>query len=163
PTASRADGKLTRQMRLGAGRERGDLLMPNVDPLDHALATHCIGQTIEAVAYDAIDPPDSCGREVLHELVSDCFRHGVPRKRAELSNSVRNMRSTTATGHPAKGGPIRAPSGSSGRVRTKRGSNSSVGRRSAQMSSASEARTRRTASGQSSTRIIALTAPTTTG
>ena len=35
--AAGADGELARQMRLGARRERGDLLVPDMNPLDLAL------------------------------------------------------------------------------------------------------------------------------
>ncbi len=37
PAAAGADGELAGQMRLGAGREGGDLLVADVDPLDLAL------------------------------------------------------------------------------------------------------------------------------
>src|SRR5208283_1442167 len=42
--ASGADGELTRQMRLGACRESGNFLVPDVDPLDLVLAPDRVGQ-----------------------------------------------------------------------------------------------------------------------
>ena len=59
PAAARADGELAGQMRLGAGRERRDLLVPDMDPLDLALPAQRVGQAVEAIADDAIDPLDA--------------------------------------------------------------------------------------------------------
>jgi hypothetical protein len=42
-------------MRLGAGREGGDLFMADVNPLDLALSSQRVGTPIEAVADDAVD------------------------------------------------------------------------------------------------------------
>src|SRR5258707_14062320 len=56
--ASGADGKLSRQVRFGAGRESRDLLVPDMNPLDLALPTNRIGQPVQAVADDAINPLD---------------------------------------------------------------------------------------------------------
>jgi hypothetical protein len=61
PAASRADGELARQMRLGAGREGGDFLVSDVDPLDLSLASYGISQPIEAIAHDTVDALDPCG------------------------------------------------------------------------------------------------------
>ena len=55
PAAARADGELTRQMRFGARREGGYLLVPDVEPLDLALSANRIGQPVEAVADDAVN------------------------------------------------------------------------------------------------------------
>ena len=78
PAAARADGQLSRQMRLGAGRECGDLLVPYMEPLDLAMAADGIRQPIEAVADDAIDALDPRGSQRFHELVSNDPRHDVP-------------------------------------------------------------------------------------
>ena len=59
PAAPRAYGELTRQMRLGGGRESGDLLVPDMDPLDLALPANCVGQAVQAVADDAVYPLDA--------------------------------------------------------------------------------------------------------
>ena len=54
-----ADREFARQMRLGAGRESGDLLMPDMDPLDLALPADCIGEAVKAVTNNAIDALDT--------------------------------------------------------------------------------------------------------
>ena len=74
--APRADGEFARQMRLGAGRERGDLLVPDMNPLDLALPTNGIGQTVEAVADDAVDAFDARSGEGLDELIGHNICHG---------------------------------------------------------------------------------------
>src|ERR1700733_10933240 len=74
-TAASANGELARQMRLGAGRERGDLLVPDVDPLDLALPAQGVGEAVEAVADNAIDPLDARCGQGLDELVGYQFHH----------------------------------------------------------------------------------------
>ena len=78
PAAACADGEFSRQMRLGAGRECGDLLVPYVEPLDLAMAADGIRQPIEAVADDAINALDPRGSQRFHELLSNDPRHDVP-------------------------------------------------------------------------------------
>jgi hypothetical protein len=74
-TASGTDRKLSCQVCLGPGRESRDFLVPHMHPLYLALAADRIGQPIQAVADDAIDPLDaSCG-EGFCKLVSNCFGH----------------------------------------------------------------------------------------
>ena len=75
PAAAGADGELTRQMRLGAGRERRDLLVPDMDPLDLALPANRVGQPVQAVADNAIDPLDTGCDEDFRELISDRLCH----------------------------------------------------------------------------------------
>ena len=65
--AAGAHREIAGQMRLGAGRKRGDLLVPDMDPLDLALAAHRVGQSIQAVADDAVDSLDASGGERLRE------------------------------------------------------------------------------------------------
>src|SRR5262245_16733736 len=65
PAAARAYGQRAGQMRLGAGCECGDLLVPHMEPLDLRVC-----QTIEAVADDAVDPLHARGDEGLRELAS---------------------------------------------------------------------------------------------
>ena len=62
-------------MRLGAGGERCHLLMPDMNPFDLALAAQRVGQPVETVADDAVNPFDSCGGENLGKLISNRFRH----------------------------------------------------------------------------------------
>jgi hypothetical protein len=78
PAAARADRELAREMRLGAGRERGDLLVPDMDPFDPALAAQRVGQAIQAVADDAIHPLDTRSGERLGELVCNGPHHLAP-------------------------------------------------------------------------------------
>jgi hypothetical protein len=58
-------------MRLGAGREGGDLLMPYMHPLDLALAPQSIGQPVEAVSDDAVDPFDARRGKRFGELIGN--------------------------------------------------------------------------------------------
>ena len=62
-------------MRLGARREGGDLLVPDMHPLDLALAADRVGQPVQAVADDAVDPLDTGGSEDFRELISNRFCH----------------------------------------------------------------------------------------
>jgi hypothetical protein len=56
-------------MRLGAGREGGDLFMADVNPLDLALSSQRVGQPIEAVADNAVDSLDAGRRKGFSELI----------------------------------------------------------------------------------------------
>jgi hypothetical protein len=47
--------------------------MPDMNPLDPALTTDCIRQTVQAVSHDAIDPLDTRGGESFGELVGNGF------------------------------------------------------------------------------------------
>jgi hypothetical protein len=84
--AAGADGELAAQMRLGPGRERGDLLVPYMDPLDLALAADGVSEPVQAVADDAVDPLDARSGERLGELICDRFCH---RRRPLLRGLVR--------------------------------------------------------------------------
>ena len=70
PATVSANGELTRQMRLGAGREGRDLLVPDVDPLDFALSPQGVGEAIETIADNAVNPLDARGNKGLRELIS---------------------------------------------------------------------------------------------
>jgi len=50
---SGADRETTCDMRIRAGGERSDFLVPDMQPLNAAMAAQCIGEAIEAVAYDS--------------------------------------------------------------------------------------------------------------
>jgi len=58
-TASGANGELTRQMRFRPRRKGRHLLVPDMHPLDLALAANGIGDAVEAVADNAVDPLDA--------------------------------------------------------------------------------------------------------
>jgi hypothetical protein len=71
PATASANGEVTRKMRLGAGREGGDLLVPDMDPIDLSLSAQGIDEAVEAIADNAIDPFDACYGGGLHKLISD--------------------------------------------------------------------------------------------
>jgi hypothetical protein len=62
-------------MRLRTCREGGHLLVSNVHPLYLALAADRVGQPVEAVPDNAIDPLHADCREGFGELISDSFCH----------------------------------------------------------------------------------------
>jgi hypothetical protein len=70
PAAASTNGEVTRQMRLGTSREGRDLLVPDVDPLDLALSSQSVGEAVEAIADNAIDPLDARCSEGLRKLIS---------------------------------------------------------------------------------------------
>src|SRR5438105_15214844 len=76
--AAGANGELSSQMRLGAGRERGNLLVPDVDPRDLSLPADGVGEAIEAVAHDAVDPLHPGGRKSFRELFGNGFHACIP-------------------------------------------------------------------------------------
>jgi hypothetical protein len=59
--ASGADRKAAGEMRLSACRECRDFLVADVHPFDLALPTQRVGETVEAIADDSIDPLDIGG------------------------------------------------------------------------------------------------------
>jgi hypothetical protein len=69
--ASRADRKLSCQVRLGTGRKGRDLLMTDVDPLNLALSPQRIGKPVQAVADDAVDPLHARRGKRFGELIGD--------------------------------------------------------------------------------------------
>ena len=77
-------------MRLGAGREGGDLLVPDMDPLDLALPAERVGQPVQAVADDAVDPLDAGCGEGFGELIGHSFRHGYFSFMRSSTGSCRN-------------------------------------------------------------------------
>src|SRR5712671_896749 len=61
---SGANRETTCDMRIRAGRERGDLLVPDMQPLNAAMAAQRIGEAIEAVAHDSVDALDTAAARV---------------------------------------------------------------------------------------------------
>ena len=55
-TTPGANSKLSCQVRLGSGCEGRGLIVTQMYPLDLALTADCIGQPVQAVADDTIDP-----------------------------------------------------------------------------------------------------------
>jgi hypothetical protein len=73
---SRAGSELAGQMRLATSGESRDLLVPNMDPLDLALAAKRVRQPVETVADNAINSLNtSCGED-FRKLIGHRV-HGV--------------------------------------------------------------------------------------
>jgi hypothetical protein len=64
-------------MRFRTRRERRNLLVPDMNPLDLALPAQRVGQPIQAVADYAVDPLDTGCSEGFRELISNSFCHSL--------------------------------------------------------------------------------------
>jgi len=82
--ASCADRELSRQMRLGAGREGRDLLVPHMDPFDLALAPNCVRQPIQAISDDTVNPFDPRCGEDFRELKCHRCGHAISTQRSNV-------------------------------------------------------------------------------
>jgi len=72
--ATRANSEFARQMGFGTRRKGGNLFVPDMHPLDLAVAANGVSNAVEAVADDAVDPLDTRRRESFGELISyGCF------------------------------------------------------------------------------------------
>src|SRR5258708_4381772 len=65
-------------MRLGARCESGDLLVPHMQPLDAAVSAHRIGNAVQAVANNTVDPLDACRGQHFNKLISYGLSHFHP-------------------------------------------------------------------------------------
>jgi hypothetical protein len=74
--ATGADGKLPREMRLGTCRKGSHFLVPDMDPFDLPLATKRVGEPVETVADNAVDPLDTCCDEYVRKLIRDGLCQG---------------------------------------------------------------------------------------
>jgi hypothetical protein len=88
---------------LGASREGGDLFVPHMHPLNLALAADGVGQTVQAVADDSIDPLDAGGGEDGSELI----RNGSHESRSEVRRVHRQIWATRS--RSAKKAALRTP------------------------------------------------------
>src|SRR5438270_13978039 len=61
PATAGADRELTGQMRLGARRECGNLLMSDMQPLDLAFPANRVGKAVQIIVDSSIKPL-YCGR-----------------------------------------------------------------------------------------------------
>ncbi len=86
PAASGAHGETMGELRLRPRRERGRLLMPDVDPGDLLPRPDRIRDPVEGVARDAVNALDASIHEGIHEHVGHALRH--PRGR-RLSGYIR--------------------------------------------------------------------------
>ena len=75
--AAGAYGEAAGDMGVGASGEGGDLLVAHMQPFDAAAPANGVGEAIEAVADNAIDPLHSGGGENLDHLVGDGSGHRV--------------------------------------------------------------------------------------
>jgi hypothetical protein len=64
-------------MRICASRESGDFLVPDMQPLNAAMAAQRIGEAIEAVTHDSINSLDTSGGEGFDHLVCDGACHAI--------------------------------------------------------------------------------------
>jgi hypothetical protein len=69
--AAGADSELARQMRFGGCGESGNLFMPNMHPFDLALAAKRIGQPVQTVTNDTVDPLYARGGQSRDELLGN--------------------------------------------------------------------------------------------
>jgi len=72
-------------MRLGTRCEGGDLPVPDVDPLHLALTPQRVGQPVQAVADDAVDPLHTRCREGFGELIGNGLHDLAPCARRCIS------------------------------------------------------------------------------
>jgi hypothetical protein len=74
-----ADGELSCQMRLSTCRKSGNLLVPDMQPLDLPLPTNGIGNAVEAIANNTVDALDASSCKDVRELISNSSCHlGLP-------------------------------------------------------------------------------------
>ena len=76
--ASGAHRKAAAEMRLGARREGSDLLVAHVEPFDLSLAADRVGQPVQAIADNAVDPLHTCCDQGLRELICDGLHESAP-------------------------------------------------------------------------------------
>src|SRR5438105_14310287 len=81
--AAGADRELTREMGLATGGNR-DLLVPDMNPFDLALTAQRVGQPVETVTDDAINPFDPRRDENVGKLIRyPLCHHSFPFIRAQ--------------------------------------------------------------------------------
>src|SRR5258708_1236081 len=74
---SGANREATRDMRIRAGRERGDLLVPDVQPLHAAMAAQGIGEALQAVAHGSMNALNTGRRKGFDHLVCNSACHVI--------------------------------------------------------------------------------------
>src|SRR5258708_31616225 len=78
PTRPSADSARAGEVGLGPGCEGRSLLVTNMHPLDLALAAKCIGQPVQAIPDDAVNPLDAGGCKGFGELICDGLHNLAP-------------------------------------------------------------------------------------
>ena len=76
--AACAHGELVGQVRLGARCESGDLLVPYMQPLHATVPPHRVGNAVQAVADNAVDPPDAGSAQHFNKLIRNGLSHFRP-------------------------------------------------------------------------------------
>jgi hypothetical protein len=71
-----ADPDVAAELRVGAGHERGELLVRGLDELDLlAVLVEAAEDAVDAVAGVAVDPADAVGSEPLEDVGADGLGH----------------------------------------------------------------------------------------
>src|SRR6267154_2649745 len=77
-TGTSTDSERAGEVGLGPGCEGRRLLMTNMYPLDLALAAKCIGQPVQAIADDAVNPLDAGGFKSFGKLICNGLHNLAP-------------------------------------------------------------------------------------
>ncbi len=74
----RAHRELLREVRFRARRKRGCLFMPHMDPLNLFLPAKRVRDSVEGIAWKAVDPLDArCSQSIHHQVGYFLIRHGT--------------------------------------------------------------------------------------
>ena len=96
------------ELRLRPGRERGRLLVVDVDPLDAIGSTHRVDYGIEAIADEPIDPFDLSLQQDLDELIRNRARalwyHGLLAQSSGSDLACGSRAALAPPGSPLDGG-----------------------------------------------------------
>src|SRR5882757_1972735 len=77
-TRPSTDSERAGEVGLSPGCEGRRLLVTNMHPLNLALAAKCIGQPVQAIADDAVNPLDADGFKGFGELICDGLHNLTP-------------------------------------------------------------------------------------
>src|SRR6266849_5934809 len=77
-TGTSTDSERAGEVGVGPGCESRRLLVTNMHPLDLALAAKCIGQPVQAIPDDAVNPLDAGGFKGFGELICDGLHNLAP-------------------------------------------------------------------------------------
>jgi hypothetical protein len=77
PQLPGAHCQLASEVRFSASRKRSGLLMPRANPADLVALANCIRDSVERVADNAVDSPDTCFSKNIHQQVRHFFRHAA--------------------------------------------------------------------------------------
>src|ERR1700676_2360606 len=97
-TGTRTDSERAGEVGLGPGCEGRRLLVTNMHPLDLALAAKCIGQPVQAITDDAVNPLDAGGFKGFGELICDGLHNLAPSRATQWRRLVAFVMSSRLTG-----------------------------------------------------------------